>query len=696
MDRPDAPHRNRLAQETSPYLLQHASNPVDWFPWGPEALEKARREQKPIFLSIGYSACHWCHVMERESFEDARVAAQLAADFVSIKVDREERPDLDELYMRAVQALTGSGGWPMTVFLTPDLEPFFGGTYFPPYPVHGRPGFPQVLASIAAAWRERRGTLEQQGARLAEAIRREGALDGRGALGPEVLESSLAALEERFDPRWGGFGGAPKFPHAMDLRLLLRHARRSGRARPLDMALLSLERMASGGIHDQLGGGFHRYSTDPEWLIPHFEKMLYDNALLVPAYLEAFQFTGEARFAEVARDVLEWALREMRTPEGAFASAQDADSEGVEGKFFAWTPGELRAVLGERRGAWAAEWFGVTEAGTFEHGTSALWRPDSPETVARRLGVDVAELELAMAQARGELLAARARRVPPATDDKLLTAWNGLLISALATAAGVLEEPRYLAAAQGAASFLLSALRRADGRLLATYRAGRAQHLGGLDDHAFLIAALLDLYEADFDGRWLAEALALEATLAERFEDPERGGYFTTGTDHEALLARLKNPHDGALPSGNAVMALNLLRLAALTGRGPLERRARRTLDAFGALARRHPAAFGQLLMAVDYLASGPVEIVLAGEPGSAELDGLLRTVRRPFLPHKVVALAHAKADPSAIPLLEGRASEPGRARAFVCRNYACRQPIDSPGELERELADVGARGPST
>jgi uncharacterized protein len=695
MTRARGPRKNRLAGEISPYLLQHATNPVDWYPWGPEALERARREQRPIFLSIGYSACHWCHVMERESFTDEAIARLLDQHFVSVKVDREERPDLDEIYMKAVQALSGSGGWPMTVFLTPELEPFFGGTYFPPHGMHGRPGFAQVLRAIARSWQERRESVVQQAARITEAIRRESALDARAPLEPTLLDRSLTILGQSFDPEWGGFGAPPKFPHAVDLRLLLRHWRRTGSTAALDMAVRSLDRMASGGIHDQLGGGFHRYSTDREWLIPHFEKMLYDNALLVPAYLEAHTATGEARHAAVARDCCDWVLREMRTPEGAFACAQDADSEGEEGKFFTWTPAELREVLGSPLAAWAQEWYGVTEGGNFEHGASALWRRDPADEVAQRLGIGTPELEDAMRGARSRLFEARSERVAPATDDKVLTAWNGLMISALAQAAQVLGEARYLRAAQEAMAFILEALRRPDGRLLASYRAGRAHQGAFLDDHAFLIAALLDLYETDFNERWLREALALDQVLSAHFEDPERGGYFTTPSDHEQLIARLKAPQDGALPSGNGVQALNLLRLAELTGSGARARQAERTITALGALANRYPQAFGQVLLAADFLRSGPVAIVVAGAPGTAPVEALLHGLRRRFLPHRVVALAHGAADGDLIPLLEGRSAEPGRARAYVCRNYACRLPSDSPAELAAELEEAGARGPS-
>ncbi len=478
---------NRLANETSPYLLQHAHNPVDWYPWGPEALERSRREDRPIFLSVGYSACHWCHVMERESFENEEIAARMNALFVNVKVDREERPDIDEIYMKAVQSMTGSGGWPMSVFLTPDLEPFFGGTYFPPRGLHGRPGFGELLEALARSWRDDRPRVVQHGQRMAERIAAEGRVDARGEIDPSVLERSLEALTANFEPLYGGFGGAPKFPHATDLRLMLRHAQRNGSEEARRMVLHTLDRMARGGIHDQLGGGFHRYSTDERWLIPHFEKMLYDNALLVPAYLEAHLVTGDADLARTAQRACDWALREMTTPAGGFASAQDADSEGEEGRFFVWTPRQLEDVLGARLGRQAAEWYGVTAEGNFEHGTSALWRDVPAAEVARRLGIGVAELTPAMEEARTRLLAARGERVRPATDDKVLASWNGLMISALAFAHQVLGDARHLDAARRAANFVLGSMRQSGRRLFATARAGRAHVNAGLDDYAFMI-----------------------------------------------------------------------------------------------------------------------------------------------------------------------------------------------------------------
>jgi len=682
---------NRLAQETSPYLLQHAHNPVDWFPWGPEALERARREDRPIFLSVGYSACHWCHVMERESFENEAVARLMNENFVNIKVDREERPDLDEIYMKAVQSLTGQGGWPMSVFLTPGLEPFFGGTYFPPSGAYGRPGFADVLLGLARAWEEDRERVVEQGRRLRERIAGEGRLDARGELDPGLLDRSLAALEQSFDPLWGGFGDAPKFPHAMDLRLLLRHASRKPTSNALGMVLLTLDRMANGGLCDQLGGGFHRYSTDREWLVPHFEKMLYDNALLVPAYLEAFQVTREERFAEVARGACEWMLREMTTPEGGFASSQDADSEGEEGRFFSWTPAELRELLGPELGDRAAVWFGVREGGNFEGGASVLSRPDPAERLAQQLGLELGALVESMREARARLFAARARRVAPGTDDKVLVAWNGLAISALAQAAQVLGEARYAAAARRAAEFVWGALRTAEGKLLATYRAGRAHIEAGLDDHVFLLQGLLDLYETDFDPSWLARARALEIEVEGRFADREHDGFFTTADGQADLIARLKGPQDGALPSGNAVHVLNLLRLAELTGEVELAQKAQRTLLAQAELLNRYPAAFSQMLTAVDFLQRGPVEVVIAGQLGDAAFEALLREMREHFLPSRVAAATHARADPGRIPLLRDRPPPARGALAYVCRNYACRAPVSDPAALGLVLEKVSA-----
>ena len=684
--------RNRLRGETSPYLLQHAGNPVDWYPWGGEALDRAKAEAKPIFLSVGYSACHWCHVMERESFEDEGIARQLNESFVSIKVDREERPDIDEIYMKAVQSMTGSGGWPMSVFLTPELEPFYGGTYFPPRSSHGRPGFAELLSALARAWREDRENVAAHGKKLAARIAAEGRWNASAELDPKVLDRSLAALVGNHDAEWGGFGSAPKFPHALDVRILLRHARRTGKEEILRIATTTLDRMAEGGIRDHLGGGFHRYSTDEKWLIPHFEKMLYDTALLVPAYLEGCLATGSTEYARVVREACDWVLREMIAPGGGFASSQDADSEGEEGRFFVWTPEEIDRVLGPKLGVWASTWFGVTPEGNFEHGRSALWRHDAPDSVAERLGCDPQALAGAMEEARKTLWKAREERLHPGTDDKVLASWNGLMISALSQAFQVLGDARHLSAASAAARFVLGTMRGRDGRLLATARTvdGRTHaHLNAyLDDYAFMIQGLIDLYESDFDETWLREALALESVVTEQFEDAEKGGWFTTGRDHEPLIARLKNPHDGALPSGNGVQALNLLRLAEITGRGDLGRKAERAMLSVGALVNQYPAAFSQLLVAADFLAQGPREIVVAGDPDHPAVRGMLEEVRGRFLPQRVVVLARPGSDEGLLPLVAGKSPGDSGARAFVCRNYTCREPADTREALGKALSE--------
>ena len=677
-------HTNRLIDETSPYLLQHAHNPVDWYPWGPEALERAKAEDKPIFLSIGYSACHWCHVMERECFENEEIAGLMNKWFICIKVDREERPDIDDIYMRAVQALTGSGGWPMSVFLTPDLEPYYGGTYFPPEPKYGRPGFGEVVTGLGRAWKEDRENVITRGQQLAKQISTENVMTGE--VKPNVLAKGAGRMLSNYDRRWGGFGQSPKFPHSMDLRVLLRHWRESGEEAALEAVRTTLDRMAEGGIYDQLGGGFHRYSTDEKWLIPHFEKMLYDNGLLIPVYLEGYLATGDENYARIVRGSCEWALREMLTDSGGFASTQDADSEGVEGKFFAWTPEELVEVLGAKHGAWAAAWYGVTDEGNFEHGTSALWRHQPAQQVADGLHIELDELEAAMNEARIKLFAHRDARVHPGTDDKILASWNGLMISALAQSYQVLGDPRFLDAARGAANYVLRDMRQEDGALFATARNGRAHLNAYLDDYAFMIQGLIDLYESDFDTRWLKEALALEGIVHARFLDKQHGGYFSTGNNHEKLIARLKSPQDGALPSGNGVQALNLMRLAELTGSPELAERAQNTIQSFGAGLNQYPQGFSQLLIAIDFAATGPREIVIAGEPTDPQTRAMLEAVRSRFLPQRVVALSGPNPDAELIPLLEGRPAPEVGARAFVCRDFVCKQPAETAEELAAQL----------
>jgi hypothetical protein len=678
-----AGRENRLALETSPYLLQHASNPVDWYPWGEEALARARREEKPILLSIGYSACHWCHVMERESFEDPDVAALMNETFVSIKVDREERPDVDEIYMSAVQMMTGSGGWPLTVFLTPELEPFYGGTYFPPEDRWGRPGFKTVLREIARLFREERSRVEVSAKALTERLKDLASTP----LTREVLTRSLIGMAARdlalrFDPREGGFSPAPKFPPAGALSLLLRYHVSSRDPDALVMAELTFDKMAAGGMYDHLGGGFHRYSTDARWLVPHFEKMLYDNALLAKAYLEGYQLTGKEDYSRVARETLEWVLREMQGEEGGYFSAQDADSEGVEGKFYVWREAEVEALLGSRAGEFCRI-YDVTAPGNWED-VNILNRPEgfsSKDPV----------LEASLAGSRAVLLEARSKRVRPGLDDKILASWNGLMIIAMARGFRILGEEKFLDSARRAARFVEGRMREGE-RLLATYRNGRARLKAYLDDHAFLLGGLIELFESDFDYRWLDSASRLASRLEELFLDREVGGFFFTGSDHEALIARTKTGHDGAIPSGNGMAATYLLKLAEYTGSREATGLAVGTLHAFHAQVERSPSAFTQMLAALDFYLSPKREVAVVGEDTRAALGRLWRI----YAPN----LSLARLDPAApdavalrekVPLFAGKtAGTEARPRFYVCENYACSAPTE---ELEEVVSALHPRG---
>jgi uncharacterized protein len=680
------PTPNRLAGETSPYLLQHAWNPVDWYPWGPEALERARAEDKPILLSVGYAACHWCHVMAHESFEDAETAALMNRHFVCVKVDREERPDLDGIYMDAVQAMTGQGGWPMTVFLTPEGAPFYAGTYFPKLERPGMPSFSRVLLAVADAWERRREDARRQGAQLVELIAAQATLPGAGGDGqPDeaVLREAFEGLRRSFDASWGGFGPAPKFPQPMTLELLLRcHLR--GFDGALDMATLTLDRMAAGGIFDQLGGGFHRYSTDGRWLVPHFEKMLYDNAQLVPVYLHAWQLTGRARYREVAARTADYLLRELRHPDGGFFSSQDADSEGVEGRFFVWDHDELVRVGGEL----AAHWFGASPRGNWE-GTNVLWTPRPAAAVAEQAGISVEELEREVEAARARLFQAREARVHPATDDKVLAAWNGLAISALAEAGRTLGERRWLDAAVAAAEFVLSALRGPDGRLLRSWRDGRQGGPGYLDDHACMAEACLTLYETTFGLRWLREAKRLAAALLELFADPGGDGLYQTGSDAEPLVVRPRELFDNAVPAGSSVAADLLQRLGRLTGEQDWERSGLAALRPVLGVVARAPTGFGHALGALDFALGRVREVAIIGEPGADDTGALLARVWGTYQPNRVVAMA-APGDRDAaaeVPLLADRTALGGRATAYVCEHFVCQLPVTEPEELAAQLA---------
>jgi uncharacterized protein len=647
---------NRLAHETSPYLLQHKDNPVDWYAWGEEALGRARSEDKPLLVSIGYSACHWCHVMERESFEDAEVAGVMNENFVCVKVDREERPDVDAIYMDAVQAMTGHGGWPLNAFLTPDGVPFYAGTYFPPEPRHNMPSWRMVLEGVAHAWAEQRDEIAQAAERIVDRLQASAALQAPDAeVDPGLLTAAVTALRRTYDGEHGGWGGAPKFPSASVIEFLLR------RGEP-QMALHTLRRMAGGGMYDQVGGGFARYSVDARWIVPHFEKMLYDNALLARAYLHAFQVSGEPFFGRVCRETLDWALRELRQEEGGFASALDADSEGVEGRYYVWTLDEVRAALGDLAPV-AIEHFGMTESGNFEGANIPVRATPDPERLD---------------EIKAGLLAVRERRVRPGLDDKRLTAWNALMISALADAGAVLGRDEYRDAAIDCAEFVLREMRDADGRLLRTYNRGEARLNAYLEDHAFLLEALLTLYEATFDPRWFAAARDLADQILDRFADTERGGFYSTATDHETLIARRKELEDTPIPSGASAACFGLLRLARLTGEARYEDAAGGVIRLLHTIAPQHPTAFGHLLQAIDFQLADVREVALVGE-GREPLE---EVVREEFRPHVVLAAG----DADGVPLLDGREPVDGRAAAYVCERFVCRRPVTEPDELRALL----------
>ncbi|MEI7683438.1 MAG: thioredoxin domain-containing protein [Planctomycetota bacterium] len=663
---------NRLLHETSPYLKQHAHNPVDWYPWGEEALKASRELDRPIFLSIGYSACHWCHVMERESFEDPAIGELLGKHFISIKVDREERPDLDQIYMAAVQILTQSGGWPMTVFLTPDLKPYYGGTYFPPRDLYGRPSFRRVVESLAKAWVDQRDAITTSGAELASRIGDFLALETvPGPLDLEILKNAIPFLRRRFDAKHGGFGQAPKFPHPMDLRLLLRLHARFGDDDALAMVVKSLDLMARGGMYDQLGGGFHRYSTDAHWLVPHFEKMLYDNALLMPVYLDALQITGDAFYRQIAEETLDYVVREMTAPDGSFYSTQDADSEGEEGKFFVWSDAEIEALLGKDDGAFVLRVYDVVPGGNWE-GVNILHRARSDEQDALLHHLPLGDFQTRLAKCKSTLLAARDKRIRPARDEKILTAWSGLMIAAFAQAGAVLERPDYLKVARRAAEFVLTRLRTPEGRLLRTTFAGMDAKLNGyLEDYSYTIDGLVSLYEATFEPRWLTAAGELADTMIALFGDAKDGGFFYTSIDHETLIARNKDPHDQATPSGNSLAACGLVRLAHLTGRADFRAQAERTLLAFRGLMTSSPMAAGQMLIALD-LFLGPVdEVAIVGRPGTEEFGQVIRAARAGYRP--LQTLAASSPGDEAVALLKERTSP--SVSVFLCREGTCQAP---------------------
>lgn len=704
------PQANHLAQEKSPYLLQHAYNPVDWYPWGEEAFDKARRENKPIFLSIGYSTCHWCHVMERESFENESIAALLNRDYVSIKVDREERPDVDQVYMTFVQATTGGGGWPMSVFLTPDLKPFFGGTYFPPESRYGSPGFRQVLLGVADKWENEQDDLLTSADRVMEAL---SSIAGNGAAGPvseDLLRQGYRYFASAYDKTYGGFEGAPKFPRPVVFNFLMRYFARTGQQDALRMVVQTLKKMARGGIYDHLGGGFHRYSVDAQWHVPHFEKMLYDQAQIVMACIEAWQATHDDGLADVARDVLRYVLRDLRAPQGAFWSAEDADSvidaanphEKGEGAFYVWSDGELGQHLDADVHSVFDRYYGVQAEGNVDHdphgeftGKNILHVQYDLDVLADMAHRPVDAIGSALAAARVRLFEVRSLRPRPHLDDKILTSWNGLMISALACAAQALDDATYRTAALEAATFIWERLR--DGRtgeLRRRYRDGQVAIEATLDDYAFSVQGLIDLYEATLDVTWLTRARDLQTVQNTLFWDAQGGGFFdTTGRDASVLL-RSKSDYDGAEPSGNSVAALNLLRLAQMTDTPEWSAMGMAAIKAF---ARRTPAAIPQLMVAADWALSKPVQIVVAGLPQAADTRAMLAAVRERFIPHRVLLLADGGPQQaelaSMLPFVRDMGAKDGRATGYVCENYACQLPVNDLEAFKAQLDHLAARG---
>ena len=681
---------NHLQNETSPYLLQHKDNPVDWYPWGEEAFARARTEDKPILLSVGYSACHWCHVMAHESFEHAPTAKIMNDLFVNIKVDREERPDVDDIYMQAVQALTGQGGWPMTVFMLPDGRPFYGGTYFPREPRFQMPAFRQVLVGVAEAYADRRDEVEQSANQLKEALDRDVLRIGGPAsdLNADLLDVAARGILSSFDSQRGGFGGAPKFPQPMNLEFLLRSDARNGNQEALDAVTFTLKKMAWGGIYDQVGGGFHRYSVDAIWLVPHFEKMLYDNAQLSRVYLHAWQITQDTFFKQIAEEIYDYILREMTNAEGGFYSTTDADSEGEEGKFFVWSLEELEALLGEDADI-AIETWGVSKGGNFE-GANILHVPNEPSVIAQRLGLTEAELQEKLSVIKDTLYATRTHRVHPGLDDKILTAWNGMMLASLSEAARVLDRADYRAAAEKNAEFLTTALVSEDGHLWRTHKNGESKIMAYLEDYANLIDGLLELYQTTFDERWFVFARELADHVLTHFTATE-GGFFDTSDDHENLIVRPRNVQDNATPSGNAMMARQLLRLAAYTGEAQYDEAAADTLRLLTEALRQYPQAFGEALSAVDMLVAGHREVALVGGADDERTVALLKVVREPYRPNIITALSEHNVDgETTIPLLNYRIKRGDAPTVYVCQNFACAMPVTTVDEVS-DLLDKKA-----
>jgi uncharacterized protein YyaL (SSP411 family) len=659
---------------------------VDWYPWGEEAFWKAKEEDKPIFLSIGYATCHWCHVMEHESFEDEEVAGLLNENVISVKVDREERPDVDHIYMTVCQALTGSGGWPLSIFMTPDRKPFFAGTYFPKSGRMGTAGFTDIIRQIAQLWANDRQRLFEAGEGITAAVQPR-KQTGRGrTLGMETLEAAYRQLRHSFDHQWGGFGAAPKFPTPHHLTFLLRWHQRAPRSEALSIVKKTLDAMRNGGLFDQVGFGFHRYSVDERWLVPHFEKMLYDQAMLAMAYIEAFQVTGEESYARVSREIFEYVSRDMTSPEGAFYSAEDADSEGEEGLFYVWTPGEIESILGKEAGALFCRFYDITPPGNFEHGKSIPHISKSPAVFAQMVGMEREELERALEESRQKLFAAREKRIHPLKDDKILTSWNGLMMVALAKGYQALRDPAYLSAASRAADFVLEKLREDSGRLRRRYRLGSVAHPGCLDDYAFLAWGLIELYESSFEVRYLREAIEITRLMLDLFEDREEGGFFYTARDSEKLIIRDKEIYDGAIPSSNSVALLNLLRLARMTGNTEWEEKADRLLKGFSELVGDYSSAYTQFLNGVDFALGPAREIIIAGDPDQEITVRMVELLHKKFSPNRILMLRETGEGGNALTALCDyvKPLHPINHQpvVYICENFACKTPVTDPAEL--------------
>jgi len=679
-------YSNRLIHQTSPYLLQHAHNPVDWHPWGEEALGRAKKEDKPILLSIGYSSCHWCHVMEKESFENEAIAQLMNERFINIKVDREERPDLDEIYMNAVQVMTGSGGWPMTVFLTPDLVPFHAGTYFPPEDRMGMPGFPKVLVTISNYYSTHRGEVKKMEEQMRNALLQMVEIPpSQRELDPNILHKAFDAIERQFDSVNGGFGKAPKFPNSMALSFLLRHWKATGEKEALRMAEVSLEKMANGGIYDHLGGGFHRYSVDERWLIPHFEKMLYDNGLLSWTYFEAYQATGKEHYLRVGEEILQYVLREMKSPEGGFYSTQDADSEGEEGKFFVWTRDEIKELLGKEKGTPFCAYYGVTPQGNFEGGTSVLNIASPLKKVAELYSMAVPELKKMLEECRKVLFAEREKRVKPGRDEKILTSWNGLMISGFVHGFKLTQKKEYLIAAEDAVHFILAGMLK-QGKLMRVFNKGRWHVNGYAEDYAFFIQSLIDLYEATFEMRYLKEANDLNEKMMDQFWDGKNGGFFFTGKENESLIARSKSPYDNAIPSANSIALFNLIRLGHFTGDDSLKQKAEQILQLFHHFFTEHPSGFAQMISGFSFFLN-PEEIGIVGSKEDKRTRSMLKEIYLAYLPNKILSFKDPQEPMEGdwFPFLRDKEISDAPA-IFICKGFTCLPPVQDVKDLKKVI----------